>query len=74
MKKVFFHTDLAQTTILIRLMAGAVFPAEGFRKYLYPPARPDFVLLPGRLFLLIKGGDRWSADQQPTLREGGQRL
>jgi uncharacterized membrane protein YphA (DoxX/SURF4 family) len=34
-----FHTDNAGTTILIRLMVGAVFLSEGIQKFLFPDLR-----------------------------------
>ncbi|ELR72048.1 hypothetical protein C900_01913 [Fulvivirga imtechensis AK7] len=36
MMKKFLYTDSSQTTILIRLMVGAVFLSEGLQKFLYP--------------------------------------
>jgi len=33
------HTDTAKTTILIRLMVGAVFLSEGIQKFLFPALR-----------------------------------
>lgn len=39
MNKIFFHTDTVKTTILIRLMVGLVFLAEGIQKFLYPSMR-----------------------------------
>jgi putative oxidoreductase len=38
-----FETDESKTTILIRIMVGAVFLAEGIQKFVYPDA-----LGPGR--------------------------
>jgi putative oxidoreductase len=35
----FIQTDNSKTTILIRLMVGAVFLSEGIQKFLYPAAR-----------------------------------
>ncbi|MBF9252174.1 DoxX family protein [Pontibacter sp. 172403-2] len=43
MLKRFLETDSSSTTILIRLMTGAVFLSEGIQKFLYPDA-----LGPGR--------------------------
>ncbi|MEX0720879.1 MAG: DoxX family protein [Balneolaceae bacterium] len=39
MLKKLLHTDPEKTTILIRLMVGAVFLSEGIQKYLYPEIR-----------------------------------
>lgn len=33
------HTDSAKTTILIRLMVGAVYLSEGIQKFLFPAIR-----------------------------------
>lgn len=38
-KALLFQTDDAGTTILIRLMVGAVFLAEGVQKFIYPAMR-----------------------------------
>jgi uncharacterized membrane protein YphA (DoxX/SURF4 family) len=35
----FLHTDAQSTTILIRIMVGAVFFVEGIQKFLYPEMR-----------------------------------
>lgn len=36
MLKKIIHTDASQTTVLIRLMIGAVFLSEGIQKFLFP--------------------------------------
>jgi putative oxidoreductase len=38
-KKMIFQSDNSPTTILIRLMVGAVFLSEGIQKFLYPELR-----------------------------------
>lgn len=38
-RKKFFKTDNAKSTILIRLMVGAVFLSEGIQKFLFPAVR-----------------------------------
>lgn len=35
----FIHTNSSKTTILIRLMVGAVFLSEGLQKFIYPAIR-----------------------------------
>lgn len=39
MIKKFIHTDSSKTTVIIRLMVGAVFLSEGIQKFLYPAMR-----------------------------------
>ncbi len=39
MKNRILNTDNSKTTILIRLMVGAVFPSEGIQKFLFPAIR-----------------------------------
>ncbi|MGE5944407.1 MAG: DoxX family protein [Flavobacteriales bacterium] len=39
MLKKIIHTDNSKTTILIRLMVGAVFLSEGIQKFLFPAVR-----------------------------------
>lgn len=55
MIKKLLSTDNSQTTILIRLMTGAVFLSEGIQKYLYPmalgPGRFEKIGLPAPEFL-----------------------
>jgi hypothetical protein len=52
----FLATDHSKTTVLIRLMVGAVFLSEGMQKFLYP------AMWLGSLFLLIQGGGHWPVD------------
>ena len=35
----FIHTNSSKTTILIRVMVGAVFLSEGIQKFIYPAMR-----------------------------------
>ena len=39
MNKKFLYTDIAKTTMLIRLMVGIVFLSEGIQKYIFPALR-----------------------------------
>lgn len=39
MRKYLLHTDTSKTTIIIRLMVGAVFLSEGIQKFLFPELR-----------------------------------
>ena len=61
-------TEAPASVILIRLMVEAIFLSEGIQKFLYPAweaahaARTDWAMLLGSLFLLIRGGGKWSAD------------
>ncbi len=104
-------SDNSKSTIIIRLMIGAVFLSEGIQKFLFPAirgagrfekiglpspeflgafvimlvaigttkaeilindefwvmmhgSRTDWAMLLGSLFLIIKGGGRWSLDKK----------
>jgi putative oxidoreductase len=58
-------TNASRATLLIRLMVGVVFLSEGMQGFweMMHDSRTDWAMLLGSLFLLFRGGSRWSLDR-----------
>ena len=57
------HSEALRTTVLSRLVVGAVFLSEGIQKFLEP------AMLLGSNFLLIIGAEPWSRDGEIERRK-----